>query len=142
MVGPGPPSPARPGSGARITFMHKAKEEAWPPCLLFSQPPQSPQLGWSQAWHLVLPQHDCAQVLPPEVVQPWYAVTVLAPTCCPQLLEAQSPDCLRAHCGARSRLQEEESPRVNDITSSCRTRRVPQQLWLWLFLFGFLAGWF
>lgn len=41
--GPGPPSPARPGSGARVTFTHKAKKRPGSPCLLFPQAsPQSP----------------------------------------------------------------------------------------------------
>lgn len=122
--GPGPPSPARPGSGAWITFTHKAKKRPGSPCLLFPQAsPQSPASctssapGASTTW--LHPGSSTWSCSAPGCAAAWsWHLHVLPPT-----PGAQSPvTAWGAHCGVRSRLQGEESPKATHYSAPAHQR--------------------
>ena len=134
--GPGLPSPARPGSGPRITFTHKAKNRLGSPHLLFPQAsPQCPASctssapGASTTW--LCPGSSTWSCSAPGCAAAWsWCLHMLPPT-----PSAQSPvTTWRAHCGARSRLQGEESPKGDYLAPAHQRRSLNSSACIFWFL--------
>ena len=111
--GPGPPSPARPGWGAQIAFTHEAEKR--PGSLRVWSPQASPQCpasctssasGASTAWLHPGPSSWSHSAPGCAAAWPW-CLHVLPPAPGAQSLAIA----WGAHCGARSRVLGEESPK-------------------------------